>query len=106
MRRPPDELRRGSRARCAVMEPMAQIDHQHEDVQSVLERLDLNYQLDVVGDGGNEGLHAEVGALDLAREVAAAPILLAARMLATIEVGEIERDRFGDADQGQFAFDH
>ena len=60
----------------------------------------LDVQLDVVGHRGDEGLHAEVGALDLRSQVAAALLLLVARMLAAMEIGEREGDRPGHAEQG------
>jgi hypothetical protein len=66
-------------------------------MRSVLERPNLNHQLDVIHHRQNEGLHSEIGAFDLACEVTAALILLAARMLAAGDVSEVERDQLGDA---------
>ena len=76
-----------------------------ERFKSVLVALELDVQRDLVAYRGDGVLHAEVAALELTDGIAAAAVLLGEGVLAALEALEGQRDRLGDAQQREVAFD-
>src|ERR1700730_16526443 len=76
-----------------------------EDELLVLVAFEGDRQRVFVADAGYSGLHAEIGALELTGRVAAASLLVVSRRRVALEAQDRQRERLGDAEEGQFAID-